>query len=279
MDRVSQTWSLMGASWQVLKKDKEIMVFAGLSVISSMLVIASFILPSITAGYNWRPPRPNAPAEEQIIYYCLLFAFYFCNYLVTIYFNVAIVACASLRMKGGDPTVLYGLSFAAGRFSSIFGWAFLSATIGVILKAIQDRSKLLGRITAGILGVTWSLASFLVIPILVNEEIGAMAALHESSALIRKTWGEQLVGNFSFGMIFFLLTLPVIIVIAYALKFGSGFSMIFTIVLCVEYLIVLSLLQSVLKAIFQAAVYRFLREGEVPHGFTSDLLENSVRRG
>ncbi len=165
MDRISHTWSLMGASWKVLKQDKEIIVFPFLSVISSMLVIASFILPFISSGFNWRPPSHSAPTAEQINYYCTLFAFYFCNYLVTIFFNVAIVACASLRMKGGDPTVLYGLRVATSRFGSIFGWAFLSATVGIVLRAIQDRSKLLGKIVAGILGVTWTFASFLVIPI------------------------------------------------------------------------------------------------------------------
>ena len=130
------------------------------------------------------------------------------------------VACAVIRMEGGDPTVSDGLRAAGARLSLIAGWALIQATVGLVLRVIEDRSERLGQIIASLLGMAWTVTSFLVIPILVIEDKGPFAALEESAALLKKTWGEQLIGNFSFGLVFFLLSVPAFIVIA--LGFASG---------------------------------------------------------
>src|SRR4029077_13330612 len=96
----------------------------------------------------------------------------------------------------------------AARLPVIAGWALVSATVGLILRIIEDRSARIGQIVAALLGMAWTVVSFLVVPILVIENKGPIAALKDSTALLKKTWGEQLVSNFSFGMIFFLLALP-----------------------------------------------------------------------
>jgi hypothetical protein len=277
MDKILHTWSLMGASWQIFKKDKEVMVFPLISAMCTVLVMVSFVLPLHSDGSSWRPPAHGAPMEDHLSYYGLLFGFYFCNYLVAVFFNSAIVACASIRMGGGDPTVVDGLKAAANRFLSILGWAFIMTTFGLFLRFLEDRSNLLGKVIAGLLGISWALASFLVVPILINEGLSPMGALFESAALLKKTWGEQLAGNFSFGLIFTLLSIPAIAAIVLLLNFGSGFLMIFGIVLAVEYLIVLGLIQSALQAIFQTAVYQYLQNNKVPPGFDSGLLESSIR--
>ena len=36
--------------------------------------------------------------------YGFLFAFYFCNYFVIVFFNAALVSCALIRFNGGEPT-------------------------------------------------------------------------------------------------------------------------------------------------------------------------------
>ena len=68
----------------------------------------------------------------------------------------------------------------------------------------------MGRFVAGLLGAAWTVVSFLVVPILVVENKNPFAALQESAGLVKKTWGEQVAGNFGFGLIFFLLAIPAI---------------------------------------------------------------------
>ncbi|MBN1911591.1 MAG: hypothetical protein JW818_17755 [Pirellulales bacterium] len=277
--RISHTWSLMGASWEILKQDKEMLIFPLISGICCLMVLASFAVPLVLTD-SWTPPAKNAPVGDQVAYYAMLFAFYFCNYLVIVFFNSAVIACATIRLSGGDPTLGDGFRAAMSRLPLIIGWALVSATVGLILRLIEDRSEKVGALVAGLLGMAWSVVSFLAIPILVIEREGPLTALKRSTALLKKTWGQQLVGNFSFGMVFFLLSIPAYLVIGLGVFLGMSSGLwpvtIVCVVLSVIYLIVLALIESVLFAIFQAALYLYARDGEVPTGFQADLLIDSM---
>jgi hypothetical protein len=275
MGKLSHTWSLMGASWRVLKQDKEILIFPFLSGICCLLVLASFAIP-IISNESWELPEEDASTKQQILYYGTLFLFYFCNYFVIVFFNSAVIACAAIRMEGGDPTTGDGFRAALSRLPLIFGWALVSATVGLILRIIEDRSKAVGRIVAGLLGMAWTVVSFLVVPILVIERKDPISAVKESAILLKKTWGEQLIGNFSFGLIFLLLNIPAFILVALGFFSESTVVLITCIILAVIYLIIIALIQSALQAIFQAAVYLYAREGEAPAGFEPDLLAYSM---
>jgi hypothetical protein len=275
MSKFSHTWSLMGASWDVLKKDKEILIFPLISGICCLLVMASFALPMFLTG-AWQPPGEEATTADAVEYYGILFLFYFCNYFIIVFFNSAIIACAVIRMEGGDPTVGDGFRVAFSRIALIAGWALVSATVGVVLRIIEDRSKWVGRIVAGLLGIAWGVVSFLVVPILVVEKKRPITAVKESAALLKKTWGEQIIGNFSFGLVFFLLGIPAFVVIFLGILTASPAAIIACVGLGALYILLLALIQSALQAIFQAAVYLYARDGRTPPGFDSRLLMDSM---
>jgi hypothetical protein len=277
MGKITRTWSLMVECWQVLKQDKSLLVFPLISGICCLLLLASFAIPIYTTG-AWQLPGRDATTQHQVIYYGTLFSFYVCNYFVVVFFNAAIVACATVRLSGGNPTVGDGLRAAASRLPMIAGWALVSATVGLVLRIIEDRSEKIGQIVAGLLGMAWTMVSFLVVPILVVENKGPIAALQGSAALFKKTWGEQLTGNFSFGMVSALLAIPAIALIILGASLGSSVALIACVVLAAIYLIVLALVQSALQSIFQAALYLYARDGQVPQGFRSEVLDSALAR-
>ena len=285
MGKFSRTTSLMRASWDVLKQDKELLLFPLLSGICCFVVLASFVGP-ILALTDWNSGSESLAASaaqtlgesdgrlsvEQVMYMLGLFLFYCCNYFVIIFFNAGLIACAEIRMEGGDPTVGDGLRAAWARLPAIAGWAVLAATVGMVLRMIEERSSLVGKIVAGLVGMAWSLTSFLVVPILVIENEGPISALQRSAAMLKKTWGEQLIGNFSFGFIFLLLAVPGVLF----LMMGIAANSVAVIVVSVAYFIVISLAQSALQGIFQAALYLYMRDGEAPEGFETAALQASV---
>ena len=275
MRKITRTWSLMSACWQVLKQDKGLLLFPLISGICCLLLLASFAIPLYTTG-SWVPPKADAATNQRVVYYSILFLFYFSNYFVVVFFNAAIVACAAIRMGGGNPTVGDGFRAAASRLPVIVGWALVSATVGLILRLIEDRSDKVGRFVAGLLGTAWTVASFLVVPILVMENKNPITALRDSTVLLKKTWGEQLTSNFSFGMIFFLLSIPGIALIFLGIFAGSATVLIICAGLAVAYLIVLGLIQSALHSIFQAALYLYVQEGKVPDGFQAEVLSGAM---
>lgn len=279
---IAQTWELMGQSWRVLKQDKELLIFPLVSGICCILVIASFAIPSIMSD-SWMPPAAGEDGQpvttaEQVGYYAKVFVFYFCNYFVIIFFNSAVAGCAAMRMRGQDPTLGDGFSIAVSRIHSIFGWAMVSATVGLILQIIEDKNKKIGAIVASLLGTAWTLVSFLVLPILVIEGVGPFAALKKSTALLKRTWGAQIGANFSFGMIFFLLMLPAVGIVVLGFMSKSAVVIGICIVVAVIYGIVLSLIQSTLGVIFQTALYTYADTGSAPAGFDTAALGGAVRQ-
>ena len=275
MGKISRTWSLMSDCWQMLRQDKSLLLFPLLSGICCLALLASFAVPLYATGH-WEPPRSDAGSSQQVAYYGTLFLFYVCNYFIIVFFNAGIVACATMRMGGGQPTIGDGFRAAAARLPVIIGWALVSATVGLILRIIEDRSEKIGRIVAGLLGMGWTVVSFLVVPILVVENKNPIAALKDSTVLLKKTWGEQLVSNFSFGMIFFLLGIPAFALILLGVFAGSMTALVACITLAVLYLIVLALIQSALQSIFQAALYLYARDGQVPEGFRAEVLGGAL---
>ena len=276
---------MMRASWEVLKQDKELLVFPLLSAIGCVLVLASFAGP-ILALTDWQAASDSVAAgtvealsasdgklsAEQVMQMLGLFLFYCCNYFVIIFFNAGLIACAQIRMEGGDPTVGDGLRAAWARLPAILGWAVLAATVGLVLRMIEERSNLVGKIVAGFLGMAWSITSFLVVPILVIENEGPVSALQRSAGMLKKTWGEQLIGNFSFGFIFILLALPGILLLA----LGFAAQSVPLIVAAVLYFVAISLAQSALQGIFQAALYLYVRDGQAPAGFEAGELQAAI---
>ena len=273
MAKFSNTWTLMSASWDLLKKDKEILVFPLISGICCLIVLASFAIPFVIGnGIH----SGGASPDSAPIGYGLLFMFYFCSYFIITFFNTAIVACAAHRMNGNDPTVSYGMQAAFDRFNLILGWAALQATVGLILRMIEDRSEWIGKIVAGLLGMAWTVTSFLVVPILVIEKKGPIDAVKESATLLRKTWGEQLIGNCSFGLVFLVLAIPAFIFVALGFMSGSGVGVLIGLIVAALYIIGLALVQSALQAIFQTALYFYARDGKAPEGFENAGLERAV---
>jgi hypothetical protein len=267
MGKFSLTWNLMKSSLEVLKKDKELLIFPFISGICCILLMVSFALPLLNS------PEVKAAIEgkgdiNQAKYYVLMFIFYFLNYLIIIFFNTAVVAAANIRLSGGDPKVKDGFNGAMAILPLIIVWSLVAGTIGLILRAIEDRSDMFGRIMAGLLGLAWSIVSFLVIPIFVVEKKGPFAALKESTLLMKKTWGEQLIGRFSFGLVFLVFSIPAFLLFGLGAASKSQPIVIAFITLGVIYMIILALIQSALQSIFQTIVYKYAKEKEVPAGFS-----------
>lgn len=275
MGKFARTWQLMGASWQLLKQDKRLVVFPLISGVVLALVIATFGIPLFATGQAQHYlSDPNQPARQM---YVTLFIFYFVSYFVMIFFNSALIACVLKQMDGEQPTIRDGLSAAWQRLPQIFAWALLASTVGYLLRLLEQRVGFVGRIVVGLLGMAWTVTAFLVVPVVVAEGDGPFAAYKRSVVMLKRTWGEQIIGNVSFGLIFMLLGIvPAIVVIALAAAAGPAAALA-AVALVVIYLVALGLVQSTLQTIYQAAVYRYAADGEAPGGFDKQLIAEAYR--
>ncbi|MFD0723989.1 DUF6159 family protein [Lysobacter brunescens] len=270
-EKFSRSWDLVKASASVLRSDKELMLFPILSSLATLLVLATFALPVFMLklfenGFN-------------VVGAVVGFAFYFCQYTVIIFFNSALVGAATIRLEGGDPTVSDGLRIARSRLPAILGYAAIAATVGLILQSLKNRdNNIIVRLIGSGLGAAWTLATFLVVPVLVNREIGPIDALKESIALLKKTWGENAIGNVGIGAAFgliFVLVMLVGIVLSIAAWQAAPAAGITVAVVVVIALLVLGVTQAALSGIYSAALYRYAVSNETPAAFQGMALEQA----
>jgi hypothetical protein len=279
-ERMSRSWDLVKASWAVLRSDKELIVFPIVSSICAIIVILSFAVPSLAAGF-FDAMASGRSDVRGILGYTVSFLFYLVLYSVIFYFNTALVAAATVRLRGGDPTLADGLSVASARLGKIIGFALLSATVGIIMRAISERGGIVGQIFSGIFGFVWSVATFLVVPVLVVEDIGPVDSVKRSAQLLKQTWGEQIVGNFSIGTIFGLIGFAVILagfgLGAIASSLHSSAGVVLVVVLCIVALVAISIISSTLSAIFRAALYLYATGGDTAGYFDPSLIQDAFR--
>lgn len=284
-DRITSGWSLFKQSWSVLRMDKELLLFPVFSAIACFFVTVSFAAPFLLVT----PLREMAVqiGDQQVspvtqaIGWALLFAFYVVNYFVIVVFNTALVSCAVMRFEGGDPTVAGGLRAALNRLPQIFGWAVFSATVGLILQQIESRSQLVGQIVARLLGLAWTITTYFVVPVLAVERLGPIAGVKRSVELLRNAWGEGLVGNFSMGIVNFVLSIPAILIIVGGIIGGVMIESVVVVAVVVgvgiTYLIGLSIVMSSVKQVFLAGLYLYASEDRVAPGFEAETLQYAFK--
>ena len=270
LDKFSRSWGLIKASADVLRSDKELMLFPVISALSTLVVLATFAIPAVT----WRVFANGIDAFGVI----WIFAFYFCQYAVIIFFNCALVGAAMIRLEGGDPTLADGLEIARSRLEPILGYAAIAATVGVLLQVLKSRDNFLVRMLGSGLGVAWTLGTFLVVPVLVSRDIGPIDALQKSVTLLKRTWGENAIGTVGLGMVFGLATFVVIaagLLLAIAAAQVSIVLALIVGALFVIGVLLLGVVQAALGGVYSAALYRYANDGIVPPGFQGAQLEQA----
>jgi hypothetical protein len=280
MGRISRSWDLVTESFAILMQDKQLLLFPVLSGISCAIVTLllgvtelAVFLPSIrAAGIT---PHNFQHSANSPYFAAALFVLYLGNYFVIVFFNVALVGVANSRLTGGQWTFDQGLQLAWQRKWIILQWAFVAATVGVVLRMISERSGLLGKAITGIIGVAWNVACYFVVPVLAFEDLSPGAALYRSAELFTETWGERVVGGFSLGIIFFFAMIPAFLLLPFSIRaFGpSGFFLGAAAVAI--YMLLLSVVSSAVQGIFNAALYRYACDKSIPSGFSRSLIEDA----
>ena len=256
-ERFSRSVELAKASWNVLRSDKELLIFPLVSFLLTVLVTISFAVPLWATGALERAADGGFDAVTLV----LGFLYYFVTYTVIIFCNAALVGGALIRLEGGDPTARDGFRIAFSRLPAILGYAAISATVGVILRAIAERGGIVGAIGAAIVGVAWNLATFLAIPVLVVENVGPIEAVKRSGGLLKRTWGEQVVGNVGISLVFGLLALAVILAGGALIAVMASIAVplaIAAIVLVVILVAAITLVGAAVSGIFTASLYRYV---------------------
>ena len=274
---ISHTFSLVKTSWRVLMQDRELLLFPILSGVTLLALIGVFFVIGLGTGTVARLSA-GVPADRAVavtaVDVIVGFVFLVLAYAVAITFNAALIAAALERLRGGDPTVASGLRAVAPHLPAILGWAVIAATVGLILSALRDRANnnFIGRLAISLVGGVWAYVTYFVVPVLVVEGLGPIAAIRQSSALFSRTWGNQAVAGFGFGLVY--LAAAVVAFLPAALLYAVSPAL--GIVVGVLTMSLAVAIVMAIEGIFKAALYRFAR-GEGAGMFDGNTLHAAYR--
>ncbi len=254
---IGHTFELMKMSWNVLMKDRELILFPIMSAMG--LLILGF------AGLAFGV----AESGNLISFFVLIVLAYF----ITTFFNAALISAALERLRGGDPNVMSGLSHASKHIHHIFVWSVISAIVGTLFRVLRSQTdNFFVRMIYSMIEGVWEFMTFFVIPVMVSENEGPISSIRRSAGIIRQTWGRQITASFGFFLVYIVavvgaaipaillyLIAPVVGIIVGVLLVGLALAVVQT-----------------LEGIFKAALYDFA-VGAQPEGFDLRTLQTAYR--
>ena len=275
MSKFANSYAVAKQSWAVLRANPSLAVFPVVSVVSSVLVSLPFALPIVLVNTR----QAAAPEAFGLLQYVLGFLAYAASYTVVIFFNAALVTCAYQELRGVPATPMDGIRNSVRHMPKIVGWALISATVGQVIRTLQDKGGIVGAVVGGLAGFAWNLAVFFVVPVMVVEGLGPVDALKASADRLRRTWGEQLILNGGMGLVSFIAIALSVCATAglgvFALmnnQAALGFAVLLG---GAVYAIVAAVVLSCLTTIYQTALYVYSVTGASPAGFSDDTIHGA----
>ncbi len=270
MRKIKRGWALTKKSWGVLNSHRELVRFPLYGAVATIPLAFIFLGPGL---YLLDKDVLGGAIPLLVIGVYVLS-------VVGFYFSVGLAAAADMIFRGEEATVGDGLAVARSRFSQICGWAAVSTAISVLMGALENQGGIAGTVAARVVGMAWSLVTFLATPVIAIEGTGPFATLKRSASLFKSRWGQQITGNIAIGgAVFFFGVLPSALAIAAGVLVWASASFVGALLVVIGAigLAIALLVSKALNGIFGVALYRYALDGEAVGGFTPEDLESAVK--
>jgi uncharacterized protein DUF6159 len=270
MARIRRGWGLTKKSWALLSENRSLIRFPLYGAVATTLLGIVFLGP----GLYLFDQDELAGAIPLIVIGVYVLS------VVGFYFSVGLAACADMIFRGQEATVADGLAVARSRFAQICGWAAVATAISALMGVLENQGGIGGQIAARLVGMAWSLVTFLAVPVIAIEGTGPVETIKRSASMFRQRWGQQITGNIAIGAAIFLLgVLPAVLLIAIGVAVWSSASFLGALLVVIGAIVlaIALLVSKALSGIFGVALYRYALDGEVVGGFTQTDLESAVK--
>lgn len=233
ISKFARSWQLFRSSVGVIVQQPRLLAFPVVITAATAVILLFFLAPLVlmSTGHSyletahWRAvfdtlfqPTPRSVGGHGFHFQfngyttagtaCMILC-YFASMFVATFFNVAFYHEIMAALQGRPVSILGGMRFAGTRLQAILLWTLFAGLVGLIIRVIEEKLDFVGQLIAGVIGLGWSVAGVFAIPALVREEQSSnpVALLRKSAAVLRRTWGESLIGyvGLSFGSMIILV--------------------------------------------------------------------------
>jgi hypothetical protein len=213
-DKFGRSWQLFKNSVAVIRSHPKLLIFPIVTGFLTLAIALFFLAPVVllVTAPHWIAGSGLQTIADRIgflhfghgkshiqiqpIGALLLAGVYLLNMFLATMSSVAFNSEILEALSGRTVSIRHGIEVACQRWKAVLLWSLLAGSIGLILRSLEQRFSLLGRLVAGLIGLAWSVASIFAVPILVRETSLAnpFEVISKSARVIKTTWGEMLTG-------------------------------------------------------------------------------------
>ena len=187
-EKLTRSWQLFRTSVTVIRTHPKLLIFPIVTGLLTLIIAMFFLGPIILVllaphwmhGPNFQAIterlgafhlRPGAGFNLQIqpVAWLMLAGVYLLNVFLAALSSVAFNSEIFEALAGRPVSIRHGIDVACRRWKSILLWSILAGSVGLVIRALEERFAFFGRIVAGMIGLAWSVASIFAIPVLVRE--------------------------------------------------------------------------------------------------------------
>lgn len=201
MGSVRRGFKLLGISVGLLRECPSLLGIVIGGVVASLGV-------SLTAFFMVFGRLPGAEDMKWPAYLVALPVLALGSYVST-FCNAVVVATASLRLRGQPANAGDGVRLVLARLPRLIAYTTVSLTLGYLLHIVAERFKVGGVIARWLVDMAWALATALIVPVLLFEDVGVRRGIKRSASLFRQRWGEAVTAGGSIALAMFVVLLAV----------------------------------------------------------------------
>src|SRR5205085_11437064 len=176
MNKLRRSWILFKCSVSIVLKNKKLLVFPILSFIFTMMILGFVIMPvafqptghSLNQGAHWKavadtlvvakstaasPGRSDVTLKPVAV--GIGIGIYMVSMFLATFFNVAFFHQILQALRGNAVSVQAGFRFAISKLSAIAMWSLFAGVVGLIIKTLEERMDVIGRIIMKFVGTAW----------------------------------------------------------------------------------------------------------------------------
>jgi hypothetical protein len=212
---IGRGWKMSKLSMSVVKKDPELLVYMIICGFLSLVAMIGISMPQYL-GQSW---ATDSEGNMTPAYMGFVFLGYMAISIIVTFWNSAIVANSHIRLTGGDPKFMDGVSVAMSKIHIIIIWGIIAGTVGLLLKMLNQAARdqkggaaIFAMILTAIGAAIWWMMTFFMIPHMIIEGKGLGESLKSSKAMFYKSWGENITSGMGIGLItgFFVIVIAVL---------------------------------------------------------------------
>ena len=275
--RISNGWQVGLRGLAIIRDNPKLIIYPFLNGISLITLTFVFLATAVFTNLNFGEWGANMSRHIEFggtLDWVALFIMTLASTFITVFLQVALVYNIDRIFNSEEIDIMGGLEHSASRIQKIFAWSVFAATVGGIIRLLEENFGSVGRLASGIFGLAWSLIIYFVVPILTFENLGPIESARRSADIIRDKWGSSIGAGVTFAAFYLLGMLGSVIgavvlwrAVHPLLGILFGFVMFMTLLAVV----------AAARSVYQTAAYRHTL-GETPYDFNADMLDNLFRR-